>query len=121
MLALGQTQTYTPPKRRQEHSRRCQTMPRTTKNLTFSEFEKIYKDHKCPLCPHYSFSKADYYKHKDPTKSTACYRVGKLIPYLKGIKKGLLEGKALSELRGKGYTHVIVVNPVEDDDHGGKK
>lgn len=94
---------------------------RTTPNLTYEEFKGVYEDCKCPFCPHKMFSRNPYYVHKNPTKKNACPRVRELVPYLKGIKQGLLAGKSPKELRDKGYTRVVVVNPLEDDDHDGKR
>lgn len=94
---------------------------RTTNNLTFEEFEWVYDDHKCPLCGDVVGSKPAYYVHTNPTKRNACVRVSQLKLYLRGIKAGLKAGRSPRELRSHGHTRVIVVNPVEDDDHDGEK
>ena len=72
---------------------------KTTKSLSFREFELIYKDNKCPLCERTLGSRNPYFDHKNPAKNSACPRIRELIPFLKGIKEGFLAGESVERLR----------------------
>lgn len=90
-----------------------------TKSLSYREFAAVYKDRLCPLCADNIGSDSVFFAHKRHNDPNRCARLEELTPFLKGVKKALVDGMSPEEIRRMPKEEFMNVDPWEYEEFEG--